>query len=646
MKTKLENLIEHWRWNLFPSIAEAAFAKKPDIPLPYWAQKNVFLDRRMTTRPGFYDPDEYPATWEFQEIFRTRHVWEKKLDDGATVIVDPGTEGATCMRVHDLAAITEGCLNGVRYCAKHDPQNIIYAIDNAKQAGEVNEIRLQPTLRRLGEEVLPADDDDVGKFLIKLRRMLVYFLGSYSSGAFTQKMCETGICDELEKSGNKAIADELRGRMQSSPRRLCILMSKPEQVGGLMDKEHKKGSCHVMEVPCPRCTEKNGGVPTGYQVLEQDQMKFGHCRDLVGEWDKKEIMRDTFFECVHCKGRINESEKRWMNDRRRRRWRRTNFNAEPNFISFQISAFLSYDESITWGRLALRYIGTKGDPVGRQNYRNEVEGLPYEIRQTKTDVADVLLLRGPYKRGELPWDPIAVLLTSDIGLEYAKYGVYAFRNSVEWGEGECACIDWGKLLHPDDVARLLTNKTYGCPSTGKTFRVGMAFMDAKYRRNEVHRACLRVPGRMFPVAGVSADIGTRSISLNHVPGRPAWFGVLVFRDMDAKNELYTERMGGWVAWLKNNSPPEEKPFTPRIWFPENVHAFDDGKAFVTEHTKETLIEVPGISAAGKQFAWKRKGANEGGDISKVACVAWRYFLLIAETAAAYQITNPPPPEEA
>jgi phage terminase large subunit GpA-like protein len=357
----------------------------------------------MTTRPGLYDPDEYPATWEFQEIMRTRHVWEKKLDDGAVVIVDPGTEGATCMRVHDVASMkstqtgfTEGSLNEIRYCAKHDPQNVIFSIDNAKQAGEVNEIRLQPTLRRLGEEVLPVDDDDVGRFIIKMRRMLVYFLGSYSAGAFTQKMCELGICDELEKHGSKTSADELRGRMKSSPRRLCVLMSRPEKVGGPIDKEHKKGSMHELEVPCPRCTEKNSGILTGFQVLEQDQMKFGHCRNLLGELDKDAVMRDTFFECVHCGGRINESEKRWLNDRKRRRWRRTNMNADPNFISFHVSDFLSYDESVCWGRLAIKYHGSKGDPVARQTYRNEHEGLPYEVRASKTEAADIMLLRGKH----------------------------------------------------------------------------------------------------------------------------------------------------------------------------------------------------------------------------------------------------------
>jgi hypothetical protein len=260
-----------WRWNILPALARLAFALKPDIPLPLWAQKNVFLDRRMTTRPGYPDPDEYPWTWEFAEILRTRHVWEKKLDDGAVVIVDPGTEGATCTRVHQIdamkstqTALTENVLHAIRYFAKHDPQNVIFAIDNRTQAGEVNEIRLQPTLRRLGAEVMPADDDDAGKYLIKLRRMLIYFLGSYSSGAFAQKMCEFGVNDELEEHGTKNSVEDLKSRMKTSSRRLLVNISRPKKlvrnsdgkiVGGPITLEHSKGSQHVKEVPCPHCSE-------------------------------------------------------------------------------------------------------------------------------------------------------------------------------------------------------------------------------------------------------------------------------------------------------------------------------------------------------------------------------------------------------
>lgn len=648
-----------WRWNLIPSIAAAAFAEKPDIPLPVWAQQNVFLDRRMTTRPGYPDPEEYPWTWEFQEIIRTRHVWEKKLDDGAVVIVDPGTEGATCMRVHQMDAmkstqtgLTESVLHGIRFIAKHDPQNVIFAIDNVKQAGEVNEIRLQPTLRKLGADVMPPDDDDASKFLIKMRRMLIYFLGSYSSGAFAQKMCELGINDELEEHGTPNSVEDLQSRMKTSSRRLEINISRPKDlirnedgkiVGGPIALEHSEGSQHVKEVPCPHCTEANSGIPAGYQQLTQDNMIFGDDlgfgagKNMLGEWDLTRVLNETYFRCVHCNKPIEEKWKRWMNDRKRRRWRRTNFaEAEPNHISFHFHDFLGYDDSVRWGRLAIKYIKGKGDPVKRASYKRDHEGLPVEKHETKIEISDLLLLRGGYKRGQIPWLPRTIILGADVGQEYVKWGVGALRNSSESGEGECALIDWGKDLHPDDVARRMLSLEYLCLETRKKYRISLGGMDAKYRKIEVHKACLRVARKLFPTAGIRAGLSMRSISFNHPPQRPSWFGVIVYNDDDAKGELYTDRFGAWSRYLKSlNDPtgePEDKPFTARIWLPEDIRhnnlyagkrGGDKKDNFLAELTREHLIELP-----NGRFEWKRKGANEGGDIAKVICMIYRFFTLL------------------
>jgi len=245
---------------LLDKVFAEIFAQAPDEPLPIWASHNIMLDRRMTTRPGFYRADEYPWTWELQEIIRTRHVWEKTASDGACVIVDANTDGANKMRVHQVDVMkgtqtgaTESALNGVRFCAKYDPQNVIFAIDNARQAGEVNEIRLQPTLRDLGQKIFTDNVDDASKFILKLRRMIVYFLGSYSEANFTQKMCELGIADEVEEHGSKTTIEDLRSRMKSSDRRLLVAMSKPKFSGGPIAVQYANGSSHVAEIACPRC---------------------------------------------------------------------------------------------------------------------------------------------------------------------------------------------------------------------------------------------------------------------------------------------------------------------------------------------------------------------------------------------------------
>src|SRR6266508_5807961 len=124
------------RLPLLAPLLRQAFEPKPGMPLHAWASQNVFLDRRITARPGFYDDALFPWTWAFMEIARHRKVYEK---DG--VIVDEPGEGVSVTPVRQISVMkcsqsgfTEAALNLIRYAARHDPQNAIYAIDSRSEA--------------------------------------------------------------------------------------------------------------------------------------------------------------------------------------------------------------------------------------------------------------------------------------------------------------------------------------------------------------------------------------------------------------------------------------------------------------------------------------------------------------------------------
>ena len=615
------------KWHVLDKVFAEVFTPSPDVPLPIWASKNVFLDRRMTTRPGYYNPGEYPWTWELQEVMRLRRLWEAEAPDGATVIVAPNTAGARVMRVHQVDVMkgtqtgcTESALNAVRFMARYDPQNIIFAIDNARQAGEVNVIRLQPTLRDLGARIFTDNIDDASQFILKLRRMIVYFLGSYSEANFTQKMCEVGIADELEEHGSKTTIADLHSRMKSSERRLLVAMSKPKYAGGPIAREHANGSQHVAEIACPQCG--------GFQQLEQDNMRFNHCKNALGRWDFQRVLRETYFECVHCQKPITEDSKRWFNQRERRRWRRTNFEgAEPNHVSFHLSDFLSYDDSVAWGRLAIEYINSKGDREKRRTYRNHHEGLPYEERAVRTETNDLLLLRGDYPRGVLPWLPRALVLGADVGLNYVKWAVLALRITSEY-PSEAAVVDFGNELAPADLLRVMGGREYLCAEDNQRYGITIGGVDEKYRKLEVQQVCMQSARRLWPTAGLPSDLSIRSLNFSHIPQAPPWFGIITYNDRDAKHDLYTDRIGSWAGWIKAGRPVERPPVGSPLHFPRDLSdaAASPTREFLYEHTKENLVEMPGLPSA-RQFMWKRSGPNHYADAVKVALVVWRFFTV-------------------
>lgn len=646
-----------WSWLILGPLLRKAFAPISDEPLPRWAQRKVWLDRRITTKPGYYDPDEFLWTWEFQEMIRTREMWTLPHPfDGAICLCDPETPGATRASVSratwmksNVCGVTEATLNGIRWMADNDPQNVIFSIDSRAEAATINEIRLQPTLRRLGEEIFTDSKDDLSKYLLKLRRMLVYFLGSYSAAAFQNKMAEVGIADELEdhstEAGEISTVENLESRLRSAERALLILISRPKLEGGPIHVEHEKGTKCVYEIPCPHCTSANGGTPCGFQQLQVEQMKFEHCTDLVGEWDFKRVAAETFFRCIHCGRAIEESWKRWFNARDRRRWRLTNFNHEPGHVSFHISDFYGYHREVKWGeKLAVKYIQSAGDTKARQAFRNLHEGLPWQLRATRTTIDDLMRLRGAYKWGTLPWRPQLIFLGGDVGKEYVKASIVAFR-----ADGEAAIIDKMEGLHPNDFAKFIRDKTYLCPETGRPLPISLGIADSKYRHEDVYKACLLLPKRLFPSVGNPSHVAISSITWNDLgrKGWPSWMQIMAYLDRDAKSDLYSDRITAWVNYLTkieqarqqgrhDQIEASEKPATPRLWLPADIRKDDP---FLIEHSHERLVDLSPqkasrfLPASARQYDWKRTGPNHSGDGTKVCCTAWRWFNRAAQPPA-------------
>jgi len=191
----------------------------------------------------------------------------------------------------------------------------------------------------------------------------------------------------------------------------------------------------------------------------------------------------------------------------------------------------------------------------------------------------------------------------------------------------------------------VAEKRYTCAEDGKSYRVTFGYVDAKYRKLDVQRACLLYgwdkklkrytdKHRFWRIAGINADLATRSISFSHIPLRPKWFGVTVFVDRDAKHELYTERINSWVTHReklrKEPGVHDDPPNAPPLWFPENVGADEEFvKELCSEHLIQKTLDQATASeflpSAAKEFEWKRKGPNHWGDAVKVAIVGYRWI---------------------
>lgn len=374
----------------------------------------------------------------------------------------------------------------------------------------------------------------------------------------------------------------------------------------------------ILPIPLPLGQTRK--IKTGRIVYE-------HCRDLLGNWDELRVLRDVYYECAKCHGRIDETEKQRLNMQAAGRdalhgWLPTKIGT-PGIVSQHMSDLYSTDEDSSWGQIILELITAK------KQGRRELQGVVNnrfgnvwheEINKTAPkDLRDNIAGREgddcpPYKRGNIPFIPSIVVIGSDVGGNYARWVLIAAMEN----QTDAAVIDWGDEIDPGAIGEIMMNNTWPCPADGKPRRINAGFIDAKFRKSEVLRICwhLYTQGlQLVPCTGTGgyAARGVRLWSYNPVNSfayAKAGLRKLDFIDRDAKNDLYI----GCINKRQN-----------RLFFPVELGDLPPAaevQQFITELCAEQLIEDKN---GRKQWQDPPKGPNHFGDALKNAVTGLRFL---------------------
>ena len=604
----------------FPELLARIFADRPQGTIWQWADaNNVFLDSTMADEAQFYKSANTPWTRRLQEL--CQHPFHNGRRIRKFVAKKSSQSG-----------FTESVLNAIRWFAKFAPRNVIYAIDSITEALNIRN-RLVGTLEQLGERIFTGDEDDVGKVKITLLHMILWFLGSFSAGKFANKQAPFCCTDEAEEhaktTGNTHTVDDLDSRLKNAEEGLHVVISKPKLADGIIDAQHKLGNQEIYLVPCPHCET--------LQELVVDRMKFGHCKTLMNEWDLLRVMSETYMECAAngkddegkpiCGKPIEEHHKRAMieaaatrfnfekktwevcgyreDGKTGARWLAT-AQGDPEVVSQHISDLYSLKSSVSWGSIAKKIIHTKGDSVARQAVYNHNLGLEWKEFEVKTESSNILALRKPYRRGEIPFKPgsFALLLGGDVGLDYARWVVGAFDTGAN-----LAIVDWGTELHPDSLLDIVLEDSWPVQQDHRQkFQIGCGFVDAKHRKEDVYAACLRSRSRLIPCSGSGSSRSRQPLAWGKFQKGlyPPEFGLISFNDRDFKIDLYLDRI---------------RKGSPQLMVPIDVDIPRQGEfaSLVNELCSERLVRDK-----HGNFEWQKFGPNHFGDCVKLNLVGWRY----------------------
>ena len=623
----------------------SVFQPRNELPFGQWMAENIVIrPTENPGKPGPYDEGYTPLIARLVDEFSSSNEWDE-------LHVQKSSQAA--MSFHTMGFLVK--------TVSDDPANAMYVIDSDKEAKNISQ-RLQAMIEDspATKGIFAAAEDDILTLTFRLPGMNLWLTGAGSAGSLANKTAKYGISDETDKHkslrGEANTVDLLRSRLKEQTGAKLFDYSTPTTVTGQIHMEFSSGSRHKAFVPCPHCDH--------FQVLTWERVKFGHCKDLTGEWDMQRVLTDTFYECEECKQPIHDRHKREMVARGE--WRITNFRTVtgedgtdrqepawyPRRMSAHYSDLYSQNENVSFGKLALKFIAALKDPMKMRDFLQNNLGLPDQESIAEVTEDKILALRGAYRRQRLaseeenapmeadgkavdrgtpiPVRPLFCALLSDTQDANSKFTVQAFGRN-----GDQYIIDWGSCLELGDLddQLLRTVRWSERTATGEMesgeMQVSVGMIDeGGHRTFEVRQhAYARFPSvftsRGSP-GGAGSSIALRDYRIRKDDELAPTMPVVVYDDNTFKRELYIRRIARF-------DPKKAVAYEQaRTWLPMNLE---------TEFTAELMKERLERDKEGR-VRWNTPKGNDYGDTLKMGLILWNYLspeLLRAEAAAEHDL---------
>lgn len=578
------------------------------IPFGAWARKNIVLgSKESIDNPGKYDPQvAIYAPRLFDEF--------AKLEWRTLAIMKSSQSGIT---LHALILIARTIADAAT--------NILYVLDTRIKAGELSKNRLQPLLKSckaLSEEI-QENEDEMNNYSYSFPTCTLGLRGAGTAGQVASDPIGLAIGDEVDKWTDQKVEshiwDLLVNRIKRSEMGKALGFSSPTVETGKINKLFQSGSRHLYFISCPHCQAE--------QDLTWEGVRYSHNRDLIGKFDLRAVLENTFYECRKCKGRIDEEHKPAALDSGK--WKPTNYKKEtsggkfvdvpqwmPGEMSAHISDLYSLHPESTWGKLAVEWIRAQGDPIKLHDFTNGRLGKP--VRQTVSSINErhILRLAGTYKKGTLPIIPAVAAMAVDNQGNHQKYVRGAFDDN-----GDLYIVDWGKTLALEEADDLAAKPIPRPDGESLVQRVIIDEGGKGGTSYDVRKFCLRRFPMFFPAKGRGgiqvkntvawSNSGIDRGGLDQIP-------VCHFDDDAFKRILYIDRI------QKFDAVKSKALGLPRIWLPQNLD-----EEIIRELCGEQLIKK--LDSRGNPvFEWESRPPNDYGD-----CVKMLFVLgnIVAEQLA-------------
>ena len=576
------------------------YEPEPDEEPWEWAERTLRV-------PATENAEWADRFWSSSESPYVRHLlaWAKK----------PG-KGEYHIKKSSQVGFTMALLILVCWMIVHRSGGVAYAMDSLAEARNISKTRLQKWIKQnnLLQE-MGQQEDDLTNLTYYLSGLTVYMMGAHSKGAWANKSLTLCILDELDKhvllDGEGSTVGLARERLKVPKNAKLITLSTP---GGEGDEdnedvtdqnsqitiEHARGSCDVLDVPCPHCRT--------FQPLEWENFKYKtkEFRDLAGDLDLKKVEEGAYFACTNCGKKIKEEHK--FDFLQEVEHRSTNLKSAPNVVSLYI--WDAYSRFVTFGQLALERIAAQGNLVELARFMRGRRALNFLTKSGGIAEEELLQLRKPYKRGTMP--PGCELLFYAMGVDIQEDGEYFKVTKGAYDvHGDFWVIDWDTLVSLDEVVEFAD---LAIEYEGEEICVQCGLIDEGNGKDTkiAREFCMMdATGRFFPVKGRGASQMDKSITESK---HETQFGEgITYHINDPQHKwMLLQRL------RREHYSEERRAEIGKIFLPTDVNKDVD---FLKELRNEIPVWTQNKYGQGK-WGWKKKGVNDFWDTLKYIMGQW------------------------
>lgn len=449
-----------------------------------WADEHRVLDRLFAAEPGPWRTSRNPYTREWMDSANVRWVRNISIQGGTQV------------------GKSEAVYNILGFYIHQKPSPTMVVLPNRDASRVATERRVMPMVRASealrGELTNKAHDQKNREVLFK--RSVIYMRSANSPTDLASVPVRLVIGDETDKwpewSGKEADPlDLVVERTRTYYDCVVVLACTPTVRSGVIHQQFLEGDQRRYWVPCPHCEK--------HQVLEFGQIKWPE--DIKGAKEMKSL-KVAWYECPHCKGRIDDHHKREMLEQGvwipkgddYQSWVVDGNREEDRNEHRSYHIWAAYSPWLFFWKIVAKYLATAGKPKKKKNFSQNWLAEPWEESvNTTTEQMVEACVDKERPSFDVPDEVKVITCTVDVQKDYLQWMLAGWGADEEsWVIAMQRCEKWSELT---DIVK---NNVYG----SSNIPVSLTLIDARGgREGEVLEWCRESQPTRRMIKGVERD---------------------------------------------------------------------------------------------------------------------------------------------